>query len=44
MFLVVDGVFSAMAEGGTIPSLLGAWGAPAIFAALGATALLRLEG
>ena len=43
-FLVVDGVFSAMAEGGTIPALLGAWGAPAIFAALGASALLHLEG
>lgn len=44
LFLVVDGVFSAMAESGTIPSVLGAWGALAIFAALSARALLQLEG
>ena len=44
LFMVVDGVFSAMAEGGAIPSALGAWGALAIFAALGARALLQLEG
>jgi len=43
-FMVVDGVFSAMAEGGTIPSILGAWGALMIFAALAARALLQLEG
>ena len=44
LFMVVDGVFSAMAEGGAIPSVLGAWGALTIFGALGARALLQLEG
>jgi lipopolysaccharide export system permease protein len=44
VFLVTDGVFSALAEGGAIPSVLGAWGALTIFAALGATALLFKEG
>ena len=44
IFLVTDGVFSALAEGGAIPSVLGAWGALTIFAALGATAMLVLEG
>ena len=44
LFLVVDGVFTAMGEGGMIPSALGAWGALTAFGALGATALLYLEG
>lgn len=44
LFLVVDGVFTAMGESGTIPALLGAWAAPTIFAALGASALLFQEG
>jgi lipopolysaccharide export system permease protein len=44
LFLVIDGVFTALGEGGNIPALLGAWAAPAIFAAAGASALLFLEG
>jgi lipopolysaccharide export system permease protein len=44
VFLVVDGVFSAMAESGAIPSVLGAWGALAIFGALGGRVLLQQEG
>jgi lipopolysaccharide export system permease protein len=44
MFMVIDGVFSAMGEAGTIPPVLGAWAAPVMFAALGATALLYQEG
>jgi lipopolysaccharide export system permease protein len=43
-FLVTDGVFTALGEGGDIPSLLAAWAAPAIFAALGASALMFAEG
>jgi lipopolysaccharide export system permease protein len=43
-FLVIDGVFTALGEGGNIPAVLGAWAAPAIFAAAGASALLFLEG
>jgi lipopolysaccharide export system permease protein len=44
LFLVVDGVFTAFGESGTVPAALGAWAAPAIFAALGASALLFQEG
>ena len=44
VFLVVDGVFTALGQGGNIPAVLGAWAAPAIFAAAGASALLFLEG
>jgi lipopolysaccharide export system permease protein len=43
IYLVVDGVMTAMAETGATPSLLGAWFAPVIFAAGGLTALLYLE-
>jgi len=44
LFLVVDGIFTALGESGTVPAILGAWAAPAIFAALGASALLFQEG
>jgi lipopolysaccharide export system permease protein len=44
LFLVVDGVFTALGESGTVPALLAAWAAPAIFAALGGSALLFQEG
>jgi len=44
VFMVTDGVFTALGEGGEIPAVLAAWAAPAIFAALGASALLFLEG
>lgn len=43
-FLVVDGVLGAMGESGALSPLLAAWAAPLVFAALGATALLRMEG
>jgi lipopolysaccharide export system permease protein len=44
IFLVVDGVFTALGEGGNVPAVLGAWSASAIFAAASATVLLHLEG
>lgn len=44
LFLVIDGVFTALGEGGDIPILLAAWAAPAIFAAAGASALVYMEG
>jgi lipopolysaccharide export system permease protein len=43
-FLVADGVLTAMGESGAVAPILAAWTGPAVFAALGATALLRLEG
>lgn len=43
-FLVVDGVLGAMGESGALSPLLAAWAAPLVFAALGVTALLRMEG
>jgi lipopolysaccharide export system permease protein len=44
LFIVVDGLLSALGEGGALAPTLAAWTAPVVFAALGATALLRLEG
>jgi len=44
LFLVADGIFTALGQGGNIPALLGAWAGPAIFAAAGASALIYLEG
>jgi lipopolysaccharide export system permease protein len=44
VFLVVDGMFTALGEGGNVPAFLAAWAAPAIFLALGASALIRREG
>jgi lipopolysaccharide export system permease protein len=44
LFVVVDGLLSALGEGGALAPVLAAWTAPVVFAALGATALLRLEG
>jgi lipopolysaccharide export system permease protein len=44
MFLVIDGIFTALGESGAAPAVLAAWAAPVIFAGLGATALLYLEG
>ena len=43
LFLVVDGTMTAFAETGALPSLLGAWFAPVVFAFGAATALLYLE-
>jgi lipopolysaccharide export system permease protein len=44
LFLVFDGAFTALGESGAAPSILAAWAAPLIFAGLGVTALLYLEG
>ena len=44
LFLVVDGLVTALGESGAAPALLAAWAAPAAFAALGASALIYLEG
>jgi lipopolysaccharide export system permease protein len=44
LFLVVDGVLTAVGESGVAPPLLAAWAAPIIFAAAGATVLLNMEG
>lgn len=44
LFLVFDGAFTALGENGAAPPVLAAWAAPAMFAALGVTVLLYLEG
>jgi lipopolysaccharide export system permease protein len=44
LFLVFDGAFTALGENGAAPSVLAAWAAPAMFAALGVTILLYREG
>lgn len=44
LFLVFDGAFTALGENGAAPAALAAWAAPTMFAALGVTALLYLEG
>jgi lipopolysaccharide export system permease protein len=44
VFLVADGLLNAMGESGAVNPVLAAWTAPVVFAALGATALLKLEG
>jgi lipopolysaccharide export system permease protein len=41
---VVDGLLSALGESGAVAPVLAAWTGPVVFAALGATALLKLEG
>ena len=44
LFIVVDGLLAALGEGGALAPVLAAWTGPVVFSALGATALLRLEG
>ena len=44
LYLVFDGAFTALGESGAAPPILAAWAAPAMFAALGVTALIYLEG
>jgi lipopolysaccharide export system permease protein len=44
LFLVVDGLLSAMGETGVLTPALAAWSAPVMFAALAASAIIRLEG
>jgi len=43
LYLVCDGMMTAFAETGALPSLLGAWFAPVVFSAGALTALLYLE-
>ncbi len=43
-FLVADGLLSALGESAALSSVLAAWTAPAVFAALAVTALLKMEG
>ncbi|HEY8617930.1 LptF/LptG family permease [Phenylobacterium sp.] len=44
LFLVIDGVFTAIGESGLAPAWLAAWAAPVLFSAAGVSALLNLEG
>ena len=44
LFMVVDGAFTALGESGAAPAFLAAWAAPTMFAALGISALLYMEG
>ncbi len=44
LFMVVNGLLAALGESGAVGPLLAAWTAPAVFAALGASVLLKLEG
>jgi lipopolysaccharide export system permease protein len=44
VFLVANGMLSALGEGGSLSPLLAVWGAPVIFAALAVHALVVLEG
>lgn len=44
LYLVFDGAFTALGENGAAPPILAAWAAPTMFAALGVTVLLYLEG
>lgn len=41
--LAVDGILNAMGEVGLLPPALAAWAAPALFACIGGTIMLRLE-
>ena len=44
LFLMVDGVLTALGQTNVLPPLLGAWAGPALFAALAGAALVHLEG
>ena len=44
LFLVVNGMLSALGEGGSLSPILAVWGGPVIFAALAVYALVVLEG
>jgi lipopolysaccharide export system permease protein len=44
LYLVFDGAFTALGENGAAPPLLAAWAAPAMFAAIGITVLIYMEG
>lgn len=44
VFLVADGLLSALGESGALSPILAAWAAPAVFAALAVRAFVSLEG
>lgn len=44
LFLVINGLLSALGEGGSLSPILAVWGGPVIFAALALYALVALEG
>jgi lipopolysaccharide export system permease protein len=44
LFMVVDGIFTALGESAAAAPVLAAWAAPLIFAGGGLTALLYMEG
>lgn len=44
LFLMVDGVLTALGQTSVLPPILGAWAGPALFAALAGAALVHLEG
>jgi lipopolysaccharide export system permease protein len=44
LFLVVNGLLTALGEGGAISPILAVWGAPLIFGALAINVLVNLEG
>lgn len=43
-YLLVDGILAAMGEAGTLPPVLAAWSAHAMFTCVGGAALLHAEG
>lgn len=44
LYIVADGLLSALGESGTVSPILAAWTAPLLFAALGGAMLVKLEG
>ncbi len=44
LFLLADGILTAMGEAGRIPPVLAAWGAFGFFGCVGATILIHLDG
>lgn len=44
LFLMVDGVLTALGQTSVLPPLLAAWGGPVLFAALAGAAMVHLEG
>lgn len=44
LYLVSDGLLTALGEAGDLPPIVAAWAAPVLFAGAGATALLFAEG
>jgi lipopolysaccharide export system permease protein len=44
LFMMVDGVLTALGQTNVLPPFLGAWAGPLLFAALAGAALVHLEG